>query len=236
MRSTCWLGLALIATVAQTSGAQESLESKRIVVDTVGYSSQRFAMFQEGAATIQQAAPQLQVGTAAPDAEDPAPRPPVTKDMSPIAVSALKVPNISVKGVGTGALPENRTEGRLPQARPLPTGTTREIGMYAMSKEWYAPGFCHKPLYFQDTMLERHGVSRRPCIQPLASGVRFFGTLPIMPYLMTLHPPGEDIYSLGHYRPGSAAPCLWERPPYDRHAMAVQAGSTAGVFVGFPVQ
>ena len=35
-------------------------------------------------------------------------------------------------------------------------------------------------------MLERHGHERWCCAQPLASGARFFLTVPMMPYLMTV--------------------------------------------------
>lgn len=83
-------------------------------------------------------------------------------------------------------------------------------------------------------MLERHGHERFPCLQPLISGGRFFATIPMLPYLAAVRDPWDCDYHLGYYRPGSCAPALWQRPPYDRRAAVIQAGATAGVMVGFP--
>ncbi|MFO0924964.1 MAG: hypothetical protein U0905_21065 [Pirellulales bacterium] len=144
-----------------------------------------------------------------------------------LVVTAIKVPNVSVQNIGNGVTPKNVLSGLTLPVQPMPTGHDRE--MFLIDKQFAPSAICHKPLYFQDTMLERHGHQRFPCAQPLVSGVRFFGTFPIMPYLMTLHPPGKDIYNLGHYRPGSAAPCLRERPPYDERAIRNEALTAGGL-------
>ncbi len=146
----------------------------------------------------------------------------------------LKVPNTAFQDAKDKKFPTDATEGKLPASRPLPTGLDRTQPAFPIVKQWEHGGFCHKPLYFQDTMLERHGHERFPYMQPVASGVRFFGTLPVLPYLMTLHPPQEDISVLGHYRAGSAAPCLRERPPYDKHALRVQVLSAGAAAVIIP--
>ena len=66
--------------------------------------------------------------------------------------------------------------------------------------------FCHRPLYFEEINLERYGYGCGWCLQPGASAAHFFGTVPALPYLMTVDCPHECIYTLGHYRPGSCPP------------------------------
>ncbi len=108
--------------------------------------------------------------------------PPVTpaQEVSnePIRISQITVPSISLKGIGTGLIPRDVAAGRLPPVRALPTGWDREAEVYASLKQWYPSAICHKPLYFEDTMLERHGHERFPCVQSLASGTRFFALSP----------------------------------------------------------
>lgn len=70
---------------------------------------------------------------------------------------------------------------------------------------WASPSFYHRPLYFEQPNLERYGMGPRHCIQPLYSGMHFFGSIALMPYkLMTQHP-NERVYSLGNQRPGDPA-------------------------------
>ena len=71
---------------------------------------------------------------------------------------------------------------------------------------WKASSLCHKPLYFEEVALERYGHSLNPLMQPIFSGVHFFATIPILPYLMGVYPPNECQYVLGYYRPGDCAP------------------------------
>jgi hypothetical protein len=77
---------------------------------------------------------------------------------------------------------------------------------------WKASGLCHKPLYFEQPQLERYGHSWGPALDPIVSGVHFFGTVPLLPYAMGVETPGECIYTLGYYRPGSCAPYMI--PPF----------------------
>ena len=93
---------------------------------------------------------------------------------------------------------------------------------------WKASGLCHKPLYFQETQLERYGHSWGPYLQPVISGAHFFLSVPALPYSMGLYPPGECMYSLGFYRPGNCAPYLLDPLPISVRA----ALSTAGVYTG----
>jgi len=143
-----------------------------------------------------------------------------------IILPALTIPNTTISDVGTGALPEDLVSGRFPSTIPLPYGPDR-YGFWSLSqKTWLAPTFCHQPLYFEDVMLERHGQERFPCIQSMLSGARFFSDVVFMPYHAYLQRPLEERYNTGHYRPGSTAPGLRQRAPYDAGALRFQLLTT----------
>ena len=78
---------------------------------------------------------------------------------------------------------------------------------------WTAAATCHKPLYFQETQLERYGHSTGPYVQPILSSVHFFVTVPLLPYFMGAYPPEECQYTLGYYRPGNCAPYMLDPFP-----------------------
>jgi hypothetical protein len=150
--------------------------------------------------------------------------------VEPISLPPLSTPNIAVKDLGTGTLPKDAVEGRLPGARPLPIAGDRPYGLFENSKMWVKPTYCHQPLYFEDTMLERHGHEKCSHLTPLLSGVRFYTTVLTTPYLAYLRPPLKDISNAGHYRPGSQAPCVRERAPYDPAALRFQLLTTGAAF------
>ncbi len=148
------------------------------------------------------------------------------KNREPLVLTALSIPNTSIQGVGTGSAPEDLVAGRLPPTIQLPCGADR-YGFWALgSKTWTAPVYCHQPVYFEETMLERHGQERFPCLQPLVSGATFFTNIAFLPYHSYLQRPLEERYSTGHYRPGSPAPCLRQRAPYDAGALRFQLLTT----------
>jgi hypothetical protein len=93
---------------------------------------------------------------------------------------------------------------------------------------WTASGLCHKPLYFEDIQLERYGHALGPWVQPFASGVHFFLTLPILPYKMGLELPNECMYTLGYYRPGDCAPYMLDPIPLSIRAGLFEAGAWIG--------
>lgn len=140
----------------------------------------------------------------------------------PIALPPLTTPNLSIADIGTGQTPEDWVTGRLPEPQTLPFGPDRQLELFPQAKAWVAPAFCHQPLYFEDTMLERHGHEKCPTLTPMLAGARFYTTAFVSPYLAVLRPPLRDISNAGHYRPGSAAPGLRERAPYDAKAMRLQ--------------
>lgn len=100
---------------------------------------------------------------------------------------------------------------------------------------WKASTLCHKPFYFEDKALERYGHTYvREEFQPIVSGLRFFLTVPILPYKMGLNPPNECIYTLGDYRPGDCAPYMLDPLPISVRAGLIQAGVIVGGVAIFP--
>lgn len=99
---------------------------------------------------------------------------------------------------------------------------------------WKASALCHKPLYFEQTHLERYGHSWGPYLDPLVSGAHFFTRFPVLPYCMGLKAPTECVYTLGHYRPGSCAPYMIEQPGVTRRAVLFEAGAWVGGIFALP--
>jgi hypothetical protein len=99
---------------------------------------------------------------------------------------------------------------------------------------WKASGLCHKPLYFEQPHMERHGHSWGPVIDPVISGAHFFASVPLLPYHMGLQPPCECVYPLGHYRPGSCAPRYIEPWPWSIRGTALQAAAVTGLVFAVP--
>ena len=143
-----------------------------------------------------------------------------------LQVKPLKIPNTSIEGIGTSRTPVDLTLGRLPAPIPLPYGPDRDYGWTYSGKYWIAPVFFHQPTYYEDIMLENHGHERCPPLQPMLSGARFYSGLFFTPYLYCLDGPFEDVASVGRYRPGSIAPALRQRAPYDPYALGTQALAT----------
>ena len=118
---------------------------------------------------------------------------------------------------------------------PLPESGTDRTGDWNWSWcHWSAANTFSNPRYFEDRMLERHGQECVACLQPLASGARFFGTVPMLPYLWTISIPWDREYSLGHYPAGEAVPIMMQRPPYENGAAVVEAGAAAALIIGIP--
>lgn len=148
---------------------------------------------------------------------------------------SLMAPTTNVSEIGNGRQAEDfRGEEStpligLPESlfdRGLPGGYT--------VRNWAAPNTFSHPRYFEDRMLERHGHERFACVQPFASGFRFFATIPMLPYLAVVREPCECEYTLGYYRTGSCAPDLLQRPPYERRAVIAEALTIAGASAALP--
>ena len=159
------------------------------------------------------------------------------KGITPVQSAGLKLGvdmvNISTATIGTGQLPNDTAALRASPSTSLLDGQSR--GIVAKQVNWRPANICHLPLYFEDAMLERHGHVRWGCAQPLASGVKFLSTLPLLPYITTLHPKCEPRYTLGHFRPGSCAPALKDHLPWDQRAAVVETVSLGAFFWAAPL-
>ncbi|MEZ6090816.1 MAG: hypothetical protein R3C05_22905 [Pirellulaceae bacterium] len=152
-----------------------------------------------------------------------------------LVLPALTVPTTELSQIGNGEVPKDNARLAMNEVMPLPEQSFDRGGYWNQSiYQWQAPNTFSHPLYFQDVMLERHGHECEHCFQPAISAARFFGTLPALPYLMTVQRPCELNYTLGYYRPGTRAPNLLQRPPYQRDAVINEAAWVTGAFFLFP--
>ena len=97
-------------------------------------------------------------------------------------------------------------------AEPVNAGRTRDLDSpmhapYTLENyTWISPVFYHKPLYFEQPNLERYGQGTYRFLQPAASSIHFFGTIPLLPYKVLTQHPCEKHYTLGNRRPGNCNP------------------------------
>lgn len=109
-----------------------------------------------------------------------------------------------------------------------------EQGWSHVHFHWAATNFWHRPLYFEDILLERHGQTAGPLVQPLLSGLRFFGTIPMLPYKAGIERPRDRVYTLGYGRPGNWTHPMRRRLPFELDAALFQAGAICGVILLLP--
>lgn len=222
-----WLGISILSTSAPLVAQEKGVEPGNPTGVEINLSPNA-----TGPSALAPTAPQSNELVSQPVQGPERTVPSQERPTTPIQLPSLSVPDISLDHIGNGKIPEDWVEGRLPATIPLPFGPDRQLAMSYSLKTWTAPVFCHQPLYFEDTMLERHGQERFPHLTPLISGVRFYTGILTTPYMVHLHRPLEDVCNTGHYRPGSAAPGLRERAPYDAGALRFQLLTTGAVFVG----
>lgn len=143
---------------------------------------------------------------------------------------------------GTGVPPiGSLTINTLPAAGKMPETFDRietmeaQLGTHDYRREWLnysyfweAPAFVHQPLYFQEVNLERYGYNWG-VLQPFVSGAWFYVKIPLLPYMMTVHPPCECVYTLGYYRPGSCVPYQINWPEVRLDAAMVEATFITGL-------
>jgi hypothetical protein len=132
-----------------------------------------------------------------------------------------------------GAVPPDVAAHKFDQAGQVsqPTGACRP--WHPSVFWWEAPATCHQPLYFEEINLERYGYSHG-IAQPFLSAAHFFGTVPALPYLMSVDKPRECIYTLGHYVPGSRAPYHTHLPPPSLRAGVAEAAVMTGLIFVLP--
>ncbi len=124
--------------------------------------------------------------------------------------------------------------GELPKECPLvaPAYGGRYYGRTCFF--WTASALCTKGAYFENVQLERYGHSLCPALEPIFSGVRFFVTIPLLPYKMGLNPPNECVYTLGHYRVGNCAPYMLDPLPISVRAILFEAAAVGGAIAIIP--
>lgn len=88
-----------------------------------------------------------------------------------------------------------------------------------------ALGFQHHPLYFEDVALERDGATCGPVLDPLFSGLHFYGTVAIMPYKMAVRHPDHPVATYGRredfFRDTQRDLRFWPSHPTVRSCMGV---------------
>ncbi len=87
-----------------------------------------------------------------------------------------------------------------------PRGDASNFAWMPAAYTWISPALYHYPLYFEQPNLERYGIGHRPVVQPMASSIHFFGSIPLVPYKTLTHHPRERVYTLGNLRPGNCVP------------------------------
>jgi hypothetical protein len=137
--------------------------------------------------------------------------------------------------IGNGSLPKSFASEETSAETPLLEQISQRDPQWGWSSYQFvaANTFSH-PLYFEDVMLERHGHERFPLLQPMVSGTRFIATVPMLPYLMTVRPPCDIEYKMGHFRAGDRVYPYLQRPPYVRDAAIVEAAAIAGGIIALP--
>jgi len=137
--------------------------------------------------------------------------------------------------IGNGSLPKSFASEETSAEGPLLEQVAQRDPQWGWSNyQFVASNTFSHPLYFEDVMLERHGHERYPLLQPMISGTRFIATVPMLPYLMTVRPPCDIEYKMGHFRAGDRVYPYLQRPPYVRDAAIVEAAAIAGGIVALP--
>ena len=162
-----------------------------------------------------------------PDFLQPPPKTLLEKGLQPLSA---ELPDTRVRA---GLLPPDASQGLFEESR---TGLSslRGENWIRLHYHWAATCNRYRPLYFEDAMLERHGQTRHPLIQPVVSGTRFFLTFPALPYAAVVDSPWPARSVLGHFRPGSGAPLLLQRPPLQADAGLFEAGMVVGLIFLIP--
>jgi hypothetical protein len=134
---------------------------------------------------------------------------------------------------GQGLLPQNRAAERFAregqQIQPMGFSRTE----METTVEWDAPAMCHRPLFFEDVNLERHGYHTKYA-QPLMSAAHFFSRIPATPYLMVSQRSRLCSYTLGHYQPGSYAPYRWYYPKPSLTGWTLEGAVAVGLIMAIP--
>lgn len=160
---------------------------------------------------------------------------PLANQSGRIDLPPLRAVTIETDSIGNGSTPKPfDTQGKDPGQNLIEEPSQRGPGWAWSNYEFAAANTFSHPLYFEDVMLERHGHERFPLLQPMVSGARFFATVPMLPYLMTVRNPCDYEYKMGHFRTGDPVHPYFQRPPYVGRAAAVEALWITGAVLVIP--
>lgn len=149
------------------------------------------------------------------------------------AIQPLGTLTINIKPNQEGRLPDDPARKFFKRAGTLYSVTGLDRPWAQVTYFWQSSSFYHRPLYFEETNLERNGFNIG-LAQPALSAAHFFATIPALPYLATVYRPNEPIYTLGQYRPGSNVPfrCNWT--PLQLDAAIVEGSFMTGMVFLIP--
>jgi hypothetical protein len=198
-----------------------SFEEETSATAAEAVSTQRLAAGPQEAATVENDDAERDDGPCAEDLAE------CREALARLRADALAGVNLDIRVTGKPGNDypcECRLEGETFQPRRFATTTFT----------WKAAGYCHKPLYFEDWMLERYGHSHGLVADSFTSAAHFFTTLPVLPYKMGVELPWECVYPLGYYRPGSCAPWTIPAVPISIRGFAVEAATITGIVFLLP--
>ncbi|MEZ6127972.1 MAG: hypothetical protein R3C59_04775 [Planctomycetaceae bacterium] len=144
--------------------------------------------------------------------------------------------------VRRAALDIRPSEGKLPenQARQILTDDPNQNPEFLSNRlwpqttyMWKAAAVSHRPLYFQDDNLERYG-HHHGIFEPAISAAKFFGRVPLIPYMVGATPCDECQYALGYYRPGDCVPLHQTHPKQSVLGVAYQVAAVTGAVLVIP--
>ena len=97
----------------------------------------------------------------------------------------------------------------------------------------WSQAVCYRPLYFEDPNLERCGAGHGIATE-FVSAVRFFGRVPLLPYLMGSQDPNKCVRSLGDCKVCHTYDATAYLPPLNAKGVAFQAAATVGLVFLLP--
>jgi len=141
--------------------------------------------------------------------------PPIAPNVAPSATAERGMATRCGDLIGLKSIREISHDIRPTHGGPLPEECVMEHSVYygrhfaQTCFMWKASALSTRAAYFEHVELERYGQTIVcPALQPIASGARFFATIPLLPYKMLVTPPHECVYTLGHHRPGVRKPFM----------------------------
>ncbi len=216
-----------------------------LVVDHVDFRCQRplYGQIQRGTQTVliaqeprltSQESAEPPRRTAAPQSTESIrpPRPNYLPPQRPIGQISIDVRS-KPKG-DSNLVPENLAHDAMGEIPTVHAARSDEmIGQWMESSIRRADRFAYQPLYFEEVNLERYG-RHNGIAGPALSSLRFFATIPSLPYAMTVHNPNTSYTWNWPYEAGWGAPRVRELQPLQWKPSLVQAGAITGLIFVVP--